>query len=332
MPTGPRSRPALALLLLLSSLLAAAAGSAGAAPLQSWVATARIRSGNTTLTSAPSPPSPSAPTDSTGFLEAKGSDIALMPPVDAGAIAEYDLPDGILAVSAGFDATANFPGDLRVFEPFGGASAIYIDDLTVSSSTLAAGTPVTVRFVFVLGFTTGVGSTQSLATARADVASTAAGVQGLESGSNRFFEDLETGTVLQNGLFLPPHADEYTVETTVGSTFSFSLSLDGDAFGTVFVTGSPGNETNGESNGWMSAAVAFGGEVVGADAQLTSALLAGPFPPPAVATSPAAEAAIPDNPFAVPEPGAGSASAAALACLAAIHRARRRSAGDPPVA
>lgn len=310
-------------LALLPCLFASWAPPANAAQLQSWTATARIRSGSTTLTDSPAPPSPPGPVDSTGFLEANGIDIVPPAPIDAGAVAEFDLPAGILAVSTAFDATSNFPDDSRIFDPFGGASALYIDDLTITSSTLAPGTPVTVRFVFASAFDANAASTVGLATTRSDISSTAAGFQGITSADNRYLDDLENGLFIQNGLFAPPHAAEYTVASTVGATLSFALAIDCDSFGTVLVTGSPGNETNQESLGWMLAAVAFGGEVLGGDAAIQSGLLGGPFPDAAAVSIEAAEGALPTNPIMLPEPGSLSLLAAGLMGLAALERHRR---------
>jgi hypothetical protein len=275
---------------------------ADAIQLQSWVANARIMSGNTTLTESSDPPSPAGPDVSTGFLEANGSSLTPPPAIDAGAAAVYGLSTGMLGVTSGFDAASNFPIDSRIFRAVGGASASYFDDLTVTSSTLPVGTPVTVRFVFDLGFTEGVSSTLDQATSSAQISSVAAGVQGLAAGDNRIFEALDTGTFIQNGLFLAPHHAEYTIPTTVGATFSFNVTLASSSEGLVRFTGTLGNEVNHFSNGWSSTGISFGGEVVGADAELVSGLLAGPFPSASEVSPTNAEAAVPANPFEVPEP------------------------------
>ncbi len=327
---------------ILSALLALLAlignaRSADAIQLQSWVAGAQIVSGNTTLTESPAPPSPSGPDVSTGFLEANGSNLTPPPAIDAGAAAVYGLSMGMLGVTAGFDAESNFPIDNRIFRPGAGASVSYFDDLTVTSSTLAVGTPVTVRFVFDLGFTEGASSTLDEATSSAQVSSVAAGFQGLAAGDNRIFDALDTGTFIQNGLFVAPHHAEYTISSTVGATFSFNVAMASSSGGLVRFTGTVGNEVNHFSNGWSGVGLSFGGEVVGADAALVSGLLTGPFPS-ASAVSPAnAEAAVPPNPFEVPEPGSttmlliGSLGLTALArrsssrdVAAGVDRARRR--------
>ena len=179
---APRIVPHLLAAILVPIVLAVRAD---ASQLQSWVATAQIQSGNTTLTEAPAHPSPSGPDDSTGFLEANGSNLTPPPAIDAGAAAVYGLSTGMMGVTSGFDAASNFPIDSRIFRPGGGSSAAYFDDVTVTSSTLALGTPVTVRFVFDLGFSAGVSSTLDQATASAQISSVAAGVQGLAARSWR---------------------------------------------------------------------------------------------------------------------------------------------------
>ena len=73
--------------------------------------------------------------------------------------------------------------------------------------------------------------------------------------------------------------------------------------GLVRFTGTLGNEINHESNGWSSVGLSFGGEVPGADAELISGLLSGPFPLAGLVSPTNAAAAVPANPFGVPEPG-----------------------------
>jgi hypothetical protein len=316
-----RDRALQAGIFLSLSLLVAL--DASALQLQSWVATARIRSGSTTYASSPSPPNPPAPTDSTGFLEANGSTIVPPPPIDAGAISEFDLPSGNLGTAAGFLGAANFPIDSRAWDPYGGASASYFDELTVTSATLANGTPVTIRFAFALAHTEDAVSTVNEAVASADFTSTAAGVSGIVAADNRYLDLLETATFIENGIFLPPGTAEFTIQTTVGATFNFAIALDASSYGGVYVTGPPGSEVNAASSGWMSVGLSFGGEAVGADAQLVSGLLGGPFPAAGAVSTTAAEAAIPPNPLEVPEPGAGSMLLAGATIIAMLARARR---------
>ena len=174
--------------LVLTGLIAS---DALAVQLLSRVATARIRSGSTTLTDDSVSGFAPSPTGSTGLVEANGADILPeTPPIDAGAITDHDLPIGALGLSAGFDATANGPGDLRNFAPYAGGSATWFDDLTITSATLPIGAPVDVRFVFDLAFTADTTSTLSLATAAADCSSTANGVQGLTAANNRYLSML----------------------------------------------------------------------------------------------------------------------------------------------
>lgn len=145
------------------------ASDALAAQLFSRVATASIVSGNVTLTDDGVSGFVLDPVGSTGLVEANGADILPeMPLIDSGAITDHDLPIGVLGVSAGFDALSNGPTDNRIFDPGGSASATWFDDVTVTSSTLPAGTPVTVRFVVDLAFTASVESSLALATATAD--------------------------------------------------------------------------------------------------------------------------------------------------------------------
>ena len=311
-------------LFALGGLVAAGATPASAIQLQTWVVTANIRSGNTIFAESPDPPAPASPSDGTGFLEANGVDIVPPAPIDAGAGAEFDLLQGTMSCTGGFDASANFPDDTRAWDVGGGSSATTFDDVTVTSATLSPGTPVTVRFVFAAAFSTEVMSSEMFGRTAADVTSTAAGFQGIAPADNRYLEDIENGLFIVNGLFTGAQVEEYTVESSVGATFSFVLAIDADASGFVRVTGSPGNEVNGTSSGWMNLSVAYGGEVVGADAQLQSGLLAGPFPPVSNASGANAQSALLLNPFEVPEPSAAVTGIAALLVLAGLRGRNRR--------
>ncbi|MEM9177996.1 MAG: hypothetical protein AAGC67_22580, partial [Myxococcota bacterium] len=126
---------------------------------------------------------------------------------------------------------------------------------------------------------------------------------------------------IQNGLFAPPYQAEYTISTTVGSTFAFGFACDAASSGTVYRTGPPNNPVDNSASGWMAIGIVVGGEVVGADAQITSDLIGGPFPMVSPAAPANAQAALPGNPYVVPEPGFG-ASVAAGAFLAAVLRRR----------
>ena len=296
------------------------ASSAQAVPFQSWVATARIGSGNTTLTDSPDPPSPSGPDDTSGFLEANGANVfPPSPPIDAGALATYGLSTGTIATTVGFAGTSNAPGDQRNFTIFGGASAIYVDDLTVTSSTLAAGTPVQVRFAFALAWSADVMSTQSTATTAADFSSTAAGSTRLDQEENRYLLRLDDMLMIQSGIFSGANEAEYDVDTTIGATFSFAVVLDVDSFGEVTAPGG----VNNTASGWSTMAVSFGAEVVGADAQISAALLGGAFPQASAVSQAAAAAAYPANPFDLPEPHAIQLFAVAWMTLGFLRRARR---------
>ena len=308
---------ALALAMLLAS-------DGLAAQLFSGVATARIRSGNVTLTDDGVSGFAPGPVGSTGLVEANEAGILPETPmIDSGAITDHDLPIGVLGVSAGFDAISNGPTDNRIFDPGGSASATWFDDVTVTSSTLPVRTPVTVRFVVDLAFTASVESSISLATATTDCTSTAAGVQGIAPADNRYFDSLELGLVIQNGLFLPPYQAEYTISTAVGSAFSFGFACDVASYGTVFPTGPINNRVENTASGWSALGVAIGGEVVGADAQLASGFIGGPFPAVSAAGAAAAAAAVPVNAY-VPEPSFGIGLAFGGLVVAGLRRVAGR--------
>ncbi|MCR9096615.1 MAG: hypothetical protein NXI30_20525 [bacterium] len=301
------------------------ASDALAIQLLSRVANASIRSGNVTLTDDSVSGFAPGPVGSTGLVEANGANIVPeMPLIDSGAITDHDLPIGALGVSGGFDSISNGPGDNRIFDSGGGASVSWFDDLTVTSSTLPFGTPVDVRFVVDLAYTASAQSSLSLATASADCTSTAAGVQGIVPADNRYFDSLEFGIFIQNGLFLPPYQAEYTISTTVGAVFPFGFACDVSSFGEVFPTGPPNNRINNTASGWSALGVAIGAEVVGADAELVSGLIGGPFPAVSASGPAAAQAALPVNPYVVPEPAFGAGLSLGGLLLAATRRTRRQ--------
>ncbi len=300
------------------------ASDALAVQVMSRVATARIQSGNVTLTDDSVSGFAPGSVGSTGLVEANGADILPeMPLIDAGAITDHDLPNGALGVSTGYDAISNGPNDNRIFDSGASGSATWFDDITVTSSTLPAGTPVDVRFVVDLAFTASVESSLALATSSADCTSTAAGVQGIVAADNRYFDSLEFGIFIQNGLFLPPYQVEYTVSTTVGATFPFGFACDASSEGTVFPTGPVNNRVENTASGWSALGVVIGGEVVGADAQLSSGLIGGPFPSVSASGAAAAQAALPINPYVVPEPGFGPGLAFGGLVLATRRRPTR---------
>ena len=98
-------------------------------------------------------------------------------------------------------------------------------DVTVTSASLSAGTAVDVRFVFELAFSAGTASSQANssvnAVSRMHVQSVASGVTGIDADENRYFDSTETGDFIQNGIFTGDHRVEYTIGTTVGSTFAW---------------------------------------------------------------------------------------------------------------
>ncbi|MEM9177166.1 MAG: hypothetical protein AAGC67_18285, partial [Myxococcota bacterium] len=190
MPSRPVSSLRLPLGVLALALVATSEASAAA--LFSEVATARIMSGNVTLTDDTVSGFAPGPVGSTGLVEANGADIVPeTPPVDAAAITDHDLPNGALGVSTGFDATSNGPNDTRSYFAYAGGSATWFDDLTVTSTTLPVGTPVNVRFVFDLAFTADATTSLFFARAASDCTSTAAGTQGIAPANHRYLSDIE---------------------------------------------------------------------------------------------------------------------------------------------
>lgn len=303
--------------------------SAQAVTLQTWSTSARISSGNTTLVAAPSPPAPAGPDDTTGFLEADGDLLSPPGPIDAVTISEFGISGGTLAAGSAFAGEANAPLDNRLFHVFGGAATTYFDDLTVTSASLANGTPVDVRFVFDLAFvagadvTAGAISEANRARSLADVQATAAGVVGIDQNTNRFVEDLESGSFLQTGIFSGTQHAEFTIATTVGSTFPFALVVDADVDGALHPNA---GGVNGAAEAESFLALSFGAEVVDADAAVVSNLLGGEFPPAALVSPAAAEAALPPNPLAVPEPS--GATWVLLPAVVALARSRRPGRGS----
>jgi hypothetical protein len=125
-------------------------------------------------------------------------------------------------------------------------------------------------------------------------------------------------STIQNGIFSGANEAEYSVATTVGSTFSFAMVLDVDSLGEVTAPGG----INNTASGWSTMAVSFGAEVVDADAQVSAALLGGPFPPANAVSHAAAVAAFPANPFGLPEPAAAPLVAVAWITLGALRYRR----------
>jgi hypothetical protein len=307
--------------------LAMVSGPAQAITLQSWATSAEIRSGNTTLVEAPDPATPTLPDQSTGSLEANGTGLVPSGPIDAGAVAEFGLSSGVIAAGGYWDGAANAPADNRLFGVFGGAATSYFDDLTVTSGSLAMGTAVDVRFVFDLAFsadasvTAGNVDASNYATTAADVQVVANGVVGIDQNANRYLDALDSGSFIQTGIFTGAQHAEFTISTFVGSTFSFAAVVDADTFGALHPNS---GGVNGAANAESILALAFGAEVVGADAAVQSALLGGAFPAASLVSPAAAQNALPANPFAVPEPSTATLLLAAALVLPRIRARSRR--------
>ena len=325
----PTHRAALSVVaLLVVSLLGAS--SARAVPSQSWNPAARIGAGAAALNTSPAATLPMAPDDTTGFLIADGAGASVPVLLDSAAIGTFGLSSGFVAGGGSWSGVNSGDPAALFLNANGNTIVFYGDDLSISSPSLANGTPVTLRFVYELAFDVDSFVNGSFNNslhggfAEADVSSSIDGNVVLSEPDNRLridsqFEGLDT----QTGLFAGVPRAEFLVPTTVGATLAYSITIDGKVGSKLHpnpdgLAGPPGS-----GFGVSLLAVAFGAEAVGSDAVITSSLLGAPFPGAAGVDSAASQAALPMNPLPAPEPSTSTLAISALVTTALI-RVRRR--------
>lgn len=242
---------------------------------------------------------------------------------------EAAVTQGVLAVAIGTDTECLGYGPIVPGAANGRAE--YDEYVTVSSASVANGTPVTVRVRYRIAF--GAAVLHSLLPeqqgdlvqyARVDLNLDAQ--LGTTTTTHRFLQAAD-GTSIVNGLFADPaEAAEATATVAVGQTLRLRLrwnnyaSSDVRAVDGVF----PSAETG------ASAVLVFGVESDTPGVAITSTVFGTAFPLPGLANATSGNAvasALPitvGSPVEVPEPGARAGGLAALALLGILARRTRR--------
>lgn len=239
------------------------------------------------------------------------------------------------AMGAGASAlgASNLPADGLLYQAAGFGNSRYQDELTVTSATLATGTPVVVQFSFHLahaidatssvldGGNTLHGRASASMTATmtsSDFASGTIDSQTLADADNNAVIDTGFSINSAKGLFGGGHHVDVLLNATIGATIQFSLILDTDAVIDV----APAFGVNQTASGAVSMGIAFGAtglapaRAVG-EVRVMSARLGGEFPDASMADATHAMVAMP----MVPAP-AGSAGLALGIAVGAGSRRR----------
>lgn len=313
----------------LVALILTMAAPAGAAQL-SANSTARYGSGNTTLAEDAVSGFILPPDGSTGIQSVSNGSIG------AAATATTSLSSNSIGAASGWAGTSilTTPTSGPIWTTVGIAQTDFDDTLTVSSSVLAPGTPVTVNFsLFASGLVAAnhsisQGGTNNQARAEAIISGSVTTLGGpgesyfISSGANRAFVGTD-GSILSDatGLLDPatPSLD-FSLNTKVGDQLRFFLRIRTNAIGGVAprsITGPFGPLVN--QNGAANAAIglAFGATAASQDVTVTSALYGGAFPLASLATLSAALQGQPPAPIPLP-------AALPLMLPALIGLARRR--------
>lgn len=264
-----------------------------------------------------------APPPSPGTVTAQASEIVTA------------VTQGILAVAIGTDSECLGYGPIVVGAATGRAE--YDEYVTVSSESVANGTPVTVRLRYRIAFGAAVlhsllpeeqGETQQYA--RVDLG---LDVQlGTSTTMHRLFQAAD-GTAIVDGLFVDPaQAAEATATVAVGQTVRVRLRW--NHYASSDVRGVDGVFPSAETG--ATTVLVFGVASDTPGVAITSTVFGAPFPLPGlenVTGANALAAALPitvGTPIDLPEPGAeaGGFAALALVGLRARRRTRRDRGGD----
>jgi len=256
-------------------------------------------------------------------------------PSDEGAVADFAIDQGALAVSAGTESSAVDFG-LGVHAA-ASSRVVYDEYLAVESATLAAGTPVALRMRLRVAF--GADETHDLPPAQIDSNTQDARIDlflqttlGSHYIAHRWFASAD-GTSIVDGVFADPTAPfEIAAASQVGQTVRLILDLRDDANSQATVTGFPSVFPNAATGG--TAALVFGVEADPPGVTVRSPTADAPVPGPGNVTPANALAhALPVDvglPVAVPEPdepGELWIAACALGALAVERRCPRRRLG-----
>ena len=224
------------------------------------------------------------------------------------------MSTGTLSVSGMVGGASNTPVDNHNYYVSGGGSINFNDTLTLSSSSLPAGTPVTLTFSIEIAYVataqhtigTLLGSNQQQNNARYLLAVGAGASDTFGGGSfymdsnlNKAYFDTAPGSGTKLGIFTGTQHVDFTVGSQVGHTVSFGLSIQASAsldVAPASLTGF-GPLLNQSGSALAELGTAFGASADNPAVVLSSAKLGGAFPAASLANPMNAAAA-------VPEPGA----------------------------
>lgn len=185
-------------------------------------------------------------------------------------IASSHLSVGAISSAAGSLGASDFPNSGSTFQALGSGDADYFDELLVTSSTLADGTPVTIMFSYHVAFNVfgessfgPNGGNNNRALIRANITAqmrsqgfTGADIEivALLANDHRFVIDTGSDTTISTGLFTGAQHVDVMVNAEVGGTILFSATTDADAI----VNMAPFNNMNQTASATCQIGYAFG--------------------------------------------------------------------------
>jgi hypothetical protein len=218
---------------------------------------------------------------------------------------------------------SDHPETGRHYSMIGGDYVLYQDELTVTSSTLATGTPVTVQFSYALAHTVAAqnsaptNDSSNYGLARATFTTNVSSYQTgdsffMSTGDHNHIIYTVTPSDTAAGIFTGSNQVDAFLDSEVGDTIQLSVSVDCDSIAHVTPFGNPLQNAVGSAS--CGVATAFGATGVQSSASMVgplaadevvieSARLSGAaFPPASAATVANAAAGMPPNPLATQVP------------------------------
>jgi hypothetical protein len=270
-----------------------------------------------------------------------GPQIAQNYHISAGGIGSTSLSIGVVGSGAGVIGASDSPNDPLIYNMTGtGGDVRYQDELTVTSGTLALGTPVTIQFSYHVHYfmdaTNSAGGqndqnnwAQVLITFTSNVSSTGTGDSfSLSSTNNHALLKTIGPSQNQVGLFAAPQHVDVQLNTEVGATISYNLTHRCTSTGKV----ASYNTVNQVTTASCNVGIAFGATAISTglapaadpDVVLQSARTGGAFSSAAGATAQAAQSGAPSDPLArvlLPVSSAAGQILLVIGLLAAGRRA-----------